>query len=76
MVTTRRVPFLASAPGARDVRVTGDFLRWGMEGIPLGHDGEGQWRTVLVDGVWSDHAEATERVPNRFGSRNRVLKVV
>ncbi|HEX7900551.1 MAG TPA: glycogen-binding domain-containing protein [Planctomycetota bacterium] len=87
-ITTRRVPFQVKAPGAQDVRVTGDFIRWGVEGIPLGHDGTGLWRTMLplepgeyqyrllVDGVWSDHAEATEHVPNPFGSRNGLLKVV
>ena len=87
-VVTRRIPFLVKAVAAQDVRVTGDFLRWGKEGIRLSHDGNGHWRTVLnlepgehqyrllVDGVWSDHAEATERVPNPFGSRNCVLKVV
>lgn len=84
----RRVPFLARAEEAKDVRITGDFLRWGEEGIPLSHDGHGGWRTVLplgpgcyqyrllVDGEWRDHAEATERVANPYGTQNCVLKVV
>lgn len=87
-ITTRRVPFQGTAHGARDVRVTGDFIRWGVQGIPLGHDGAGLWRTMLrlepgeyqyrllVDGLSSDHAEETEPVPNPFGSRNSLLKVV
>lgn len=86
--TTRRVPLLVKAAEAKEVRVTGDFTRWVKEGIPLSHDGDGRWRTVLplepgeyqyrllVDGEWKDHAEATERVANPFGSENCVLKVV
>ena len=86
--TRRRVPFLAVAAEANEVRVTGDFTRWGKEGIPLSHDGSGKWRTVLplepgeyqyrllVDGEWKDHAEAAGRVANPFGSENCVLKVV
>ena len=84
----RRVSILVKAAAATDVRVTGDFIRWGKEGIQLSHDGDGRWRTVLslgpgeyqyrllVDGEWQDHAEATARVANPFGSENCVLKVV
>jgi 1,4-alpha-glucan branching enzyme len=84
----RRVAIVVKAPEAREVRVTGDFTRWVKQGIRLSHDGKGQWRTVLpldpgeyqyrllVDGEWKDHAEATERVANPFGSENCVLKVL
>jgi 1,4-alpha-glucan branching enzyme len=84
----RRVQLLVRAAEAREVRVTGDFSRWAKEGIPLSRDGAGRWRTVLplepgeyqyrllVDGEWSDHAEATARVANPFGSENCILKVV
>jgi 1,4-alpha-glucan branching enzyme len=83
----RRIPIVVKAPEARDVRVTGDFTQWAQEGIRLSSDGKGLWRTVvplepghyqyrlLVDGEWKDHAEATERVANPFGSANCVLKV-
>jgi 1,4-alpha-glucan branching enzyme len=86
--TKRRVPFLVKVAEAREVRVTGDFTGWAKVGIQLSHNGDGEWRTVLslepgeyqyrllIDEEWKDHAEATERVANPFGSENRVLKVV
>lgn len=86
--TKRRIPFLVKAKAAKEVRITGDFTRWVEEGIPLKHEGEGTWRTVLpldpgryeyrilVDGQWTDHEEATERLTNPYGSQNCVLKVV
>jgi 1,4-alpha-glucan branching enzyme len=85
---TRRMPLVVKAPKAVDVRVTGDFTGWAERGIRLSHDGGGRWRTVLslepgeyqyrllVDGAWADHAEAGLRVPNPFGSKNCVLKVL
>lgn len=85
---SRRIAIVAKALEAKDVRVTGDFTQWALTGIPLSHDGNGRWRTVLplapgeyqyrllVDGEWRDHAEATERVANPFGSENCVLKIL
>jgi len=85
---SRRVPLMVRAPKAQEVRVTGDFTQWTMQGVRLSHDGKGEWRTVLplvpgeyeyrllVDGAWQDDAGATERVPNPFGSENCVLKVL
>lgn len=84
----RRVPLVVKEGNAEEVRVTGDFTDWVKEGIRLSHDGDGLWRTVLpldpgeyqyrllVDGEWRDHADATERVANPFGSQNCVLKVM
>ncbi len=84
----RHVALLVKAETAKEVRVTGDFNDWVKDGIPLKHDGGGTWRTVLpldpgqyqyrllVDGQWTDHAEATERLTNPFGSQNCVLKVM
>lgn len=83
----RRVSIVVKAPGATDVRVTGDFTHWRKPGIRLNDDGNGHWRAVLpldpgeyqyrlvIDGVWQDHEDATERVANPFGSENCVLKV-
>ena len=85
--TTRRVPIVVKQTIAEEVRVTGDFTGWREDGVRLSHDGKGDWRTVLslepgehqyrllVDGEWKDHAEATERVGNPFGSENCVLRV-
>lgn len=85
---TRRVLLAVKAAEADEVRVTGDFSQWSELGIPLIRNGNGEWRTMLslepgeyqyrlrVDGEWKDHAEATARVANPFGSENCVLKVV
>ena len=83
----RRVPFVVRAAKAKEVRVTGDFRDWVKEGIPLSHDGNGEWRTVLmlepgeyqyrllIDGEWKDHGEAAGRVANPFGTENCILTV-
>src|SRR6185295_3746540 len=83
----RRVPLDVLAPSAMYVEVTGDFTGWVPHGIRLNHHGTGGWRTVLtlepgeyqyrlrIDGEWKDHAEATRRVSNSFGTQNCVLVV-
>jgi 1,4-alpha-glucan branching enzyme len=85
--TTRRVPFRVSAPEAKEVRITGDFIGWITNGVGLSKNGNGEWRTVLtlapgeyqyrllIDGEWQDHREASRRLPNPFGTENCVLKV-
>ena len=83
----RPVPIFVTAPGAGDVRVTGDFSRWSKAGIRLSNHGHGEWRAMiplepgvyeyrlLIDGVWADHEQATKRVRNPFGSENCILTV-
>lgn len=83
----KRVPLVAHVGEAEDVRVTGDFTRWSEEGIPLEKGPNGDWNATLklapgayqyrlrVNGEWRDHAEASKRVPNPFGSDNDVLTV-
>jgi 1,4-alpha-glucan branching enzyme len=85
--SARSVPFDVVAPVAMYVEVTGDFTGWVKHGIRLSHHGNGGWRTVLtldpgeyqyrlrINGEWEDHAEATRRVSNGFGSENCVLEV-
>ena len=84
----RRVPLVVNAPGAVDVRVTGDFSSWNEKGVRLSHDGGGRWRTVLslepgeyqyrllIDGAWQEHGDADLRVENPFGSKNCILSVL
>jgi 1,4-alpha-glucan branching enzyme len=84
---TRRVRFSVRLPQADEVVLTGDFSAWTPEGIPLHHDGEKEWYTVLelapgeyqyrlrVDGEWHDDPGAAKRVPNPFGTENDVLLV-
>jgi len=84
----RRVALVVTAPKAQEVRVTGEFTEWTTQGGRLSHDGKGDWRTLLplrpgehhyrllVNGEWQDHAGATARVANPFGSEDCVLKVL
>ncbi len=83
----RAVPLEVVAPTALYVEVTGDFTGWVQYGLRLRRDGNGGWRIVLhlepgeyqyrllINGEWKDHAEATRRVLNPFGTQNCVLEV-
>jgi hypothetical protein len=86
--TLRRIDFTTRLQnGVQAVVMTGDFTSWSAEGLSLENRGDGLWGTVLelppgeyqyrlrVDGDWQDHAEATGRIPNGFGTQNCVLKV-
>lgn len=87
-LSARDVRFDVQAPVAMYVEVTGDFTGWVHHGIRLNHNGNGGWRTMLtlepgryqyrlrINGEWKDHAEATERVTNSFGTENCVLEVL
>ncbi len=84
---TRWIPYEVQLPGARDVAITGDFVQWAPQGVPLSYDGAGTWRTaldlapgeyqyrLLVDGRWTDDPRAAKRVANPYGSENCVLVV-
>ena len=86
-VPTRAIPIEVHVQGAQKVAITGDFLQWAPQGVPLSYDGREIWRTALdlppgeyqyrliVDGAWRDHPEAAKRVPNPFGTENCVLVV-
>lgn len=85
-IEAKRVSILAVFPQAKDVRVTGDFTKWSTEGVSLTRGTDGAWRGVfqvapgrheyrlLVDGAWTDHPQATERVANPFGTLNCVFR--
>lgn len=83
----RQVPIVIRAEGAREVILTGDFTGWATDKVRLAPVADGEWRTTLqlpagehqyrliINGEWRDHAEATKRVPNAFGTQNCVLVV-
>jgi hypothetical protein len=85
---TRRVPLVVKDTLSDEVRVTGDFTGWVREGIPLSHDGDGLWSTVLtlepgehryrllVDGEWKDRGEEIRHAVPPCGSKHCILKVV
>ncbi|HLY09614.1 MAG TPA: glycogen-binding domain-containing protein [Planctomycetota bacterium] len=86
-VTTRWIPYEVKLSGVHDVVITGDFVQWAIQGVPLSYDGGETWRTALdlpageyqyrliVDGQWADDPQAVKRVPNGYGSQNCVLIV-
>ncbi len=86
-VSTKKIPFVVSIPGATRVAVTGSFSQWTKDGIPLKNGSAGQWQAVLdlapgrheyrliVDGQWRDDPTAKARVPNAYGTQNCVLTI-
>jgi 1,4-alpha-glucan branching enzyme len=83
----KKVRYSVRLPHADEVVLTGDFLSWNPDGVPLHHNGSDEWYVTLelspgdyqyrlrVDGSWIDDPEATRRVDNPFGSQNCVLTV-
>jgi hypothetical protein len=84
---THWIPYEVKLSGAHDVIITGDFVQWAAQGVPLSYDGSETWRTALdlqsgeyqyrliVDGKWTDDPQAVKRVPNPYGTENCVLIV-
>ncbi|MEX2465318.1 MAG: glycogen-binding domain-containing protein [Gemmatimonadota bacterium] len=81
--------FVFVAPSASSVRMTGDFVSWDPEGIPL-EDGRGTgvWTvdvpltpgvyqyTFIVDGTeWRPDPHAVSQVDDGFGQQNSVVIV-
>lgn len=83
----RRIALTTRIDKAQEVVLTGDFSAWTTKGIRMLRSPNGEWRAtldlapgeyqyrLLVDGQWRDHAEATRRVANPFGTQNCVLTV-
>jgi 1,4-alpha-glucan branching enzyme len=75
------------APAALQVNLVGTFNNWNPEATPLTLQEDGLWMTelelpvgryeyrFLVDGDWCDDPNASELVPNPFGSFNAVITV-
>ena len=67
--------------------LTGDFSGWAPDKVRLKPKEGGVWSAkltlapgeyqyrLLIDGEWRDHAEASRRLPNPFGTENCVLTV-
>jgi 1,4-alpha-glucan branching enzyme len=79
------VELTCEAPKAETVFVAGDFNHWRARDLRLRRDQTGSWKVqvwlrpgryeyrFIVDGEWQDNPHASIRVPNDFGSSNRVL---
>lgn len=84
-VTTR---FIYLAPQASRVAVTGDFVNWDPDGVPLERRSDGVWMAELrlepglhhyvfvIDGAeWRPDPNAVSQVDDGFGRQNSVLLV-
>ena len=82
------VRFEFTHPTATTVSVAGTFNEWQPEARTLHSTGTGRWWNeialapgtyeycLVVDGQWMPDPLAKETVPNPFGGKNSVLKVV
>lgn len=85
--TARGVRFEAQFPEASEVRLTGDFADWDVEGLPMERSAGGRWRLELpllpgqyeykyvVDGVWRADPANPEHRRNEYGQLNSLLHV-
>lgn len=83
----KKVRFVVRFPQADEVLLTGEFINWNPDGIPLQHNGKDEWYVQMellpgeyqyrlrVDGAWVDDPVATRRVNNPFGTQNCILTV-
>ena len=83
----REVVLTLFAPGAKTVRVAGNFNGWNPEATSLKNTEDGHWTARLmlrsgqyeyrfiVDGQWQEDPGAEERVANPFGGFNSMLTV-
>lgn len=74
-------------PTAQEVCIAGSFNEWHPNVTPMIRLDDGKWAKELalppghyeyrfvVDGQWVDDSDATELVPNPFGTANAVLVV-
>jgi len=81
------VPFVFSAPGARQVSLAGDFNNWDPQAMPMYKGSDGVWYLSVslipgryeyrffADGVWQDDPAAKERAANTAGGENCVRTV-
>lgn len=82
------VHFEFAHPTASMLGVAGTFNKWRPDITPMMHWGDGRWMAELflapgvyeyclvVDGEWMADPLAKESVPNPFGGRNSVLRVI
>lgn len=87
-IPLRAIRFTLEAPGASTVAVTGDFLEWRPEGVPLSRLPSGEWAgeirmpagvhhyAFVVDGrEWMADPATSSRVEDGFGHENSLLIV-
>lgn len=82
------VHFEFTHPTASVLGVAGTFNKWRPHITPMMQWGDGRWMAevflvpgvyeycLVVDGAWMADPLVKESVPNRFGGRNSVLRVI
>lgn len=83
----RMLEFAFRSPGARSVKLAGDFTGWEAHPVEMRHSPDGMWTVAvplrpgayayrfIVDGQWSDDPDSAQQAPNPFGTQNAVLNV-
>jgi 1,4-alpha-glucan branching enzyme len=83
----RGVIFSLKAPGAKEVRLLGDFNRWDVKVHPMEMDKTGVWKKTvmlspgryeykfLIDGRWETDPRNAEMWSNCYGTQNSVIQV-
>ncbi len=81
------IKFVFYAPEAKEIYLSGDFIQWDTQAIPMKKGKEGLWKAkiklppgryeykFIVDGQWIQDIPGVERVPNPFGTENFVARV-
>ena len=76
-----------SAPGAKEVFLTGEFNFWDIRSIPMKRGKDGNWKVqtslapglyeykFIVDKHWVEDFPGVELSPNAFGTQNLILRV-
>lgn len=83
----RKVKFTLKAPEASEVYLTGEFIHWNPNSLPMKKDKEGVWKTEIklppgryeykyvADDAWVEDNPGAEPIPNPFGTQNFVISV-
>ncbi len=83
----KKIIFQLSAPNANVVLLTGDFSAWNPNGIKMGKEKTGIWKTevdlksgryeykFVVDGKWWTDPANKHTAINSFGDVNSVIEV-
>jgi len=86
--TKKKASFKLNAPEATVVCLAGSFNEWDPSVRPLRRDAKGTWTTTVslapgmyeyrfvVDGVWCDDPNASERRSNEHGTQNCIIWIV
>jgi hypothetical protein len=79
--------FVFFAPEAAQVSLCGEFNNWSPDATPMKRQSDGKWETAIpllpgqyqykffVDGQWLNDPNASQTIPNSYGTVNSVIEV-